>query len=78
MYEKTPQNTRDDLAFMIRHHMSLRKNNQEKRRFGDKTASKLVDPSTGKYFNQRNVKLLLILMLMDKMGRYGIGQLPLP
>lgn len=56
-----------DLFFMITYHMSLRPQNG-KTGFGRLLGNRLVDES-GQYKNERRVKLLLILILMDHIGR---------
>jgi hypothetical protein len=64
MYQKSDLSDKNDLWYMIRNHMSLN-DLWSKRLWLD-----LIDEN-GKYKNERKVKLLLILVLMDKMGRYG-------
>lgn len=65
MHNQADPADKQDLWFLIRNHMSLR-NGQWSRRLW----SQLIDDN-GKYKNDRKVKLLLVLVLMDKMGRYG-------
>lgn len=62
MYQKSSPEDRNDLWFIIQNHMSL------KDRFGRNIIKNLVD-ETGKYKNDRRIKLLLILILMDQSGR---------
>lgn len=67
MYQKASTEDKNDLWFVIQNHMSLRQ------AFGRKTIKNLVD-ETGKYKNDRRIKLLLILILMDQSGRTKIGE----
>ncbi len=55
---------KEDLWYMIRNHMSLHD------LWSKRLWVELIDEN-GKYKNERRVKLLLILVLMDKMGRFG-------
>ncbi len=64
IHQKSDLSDKDDLWYMIRNHMSLN-DLWSKRLWVD-----LIDEN-GKYKNERKVKLLLILVLMDKMGRFG-------
>jgi len=66
MYEKTSEKDKEDLWFIIKNHMKL---NDEKG-FGRKILDRYLDEE-GKYKNERKVKLLLVLLLMDRMGRGG-------
>lgn len=68
MYEKTSSEEKAILWFMIRNHMSLRNGIWSKRLHPE-----LLD-NNGKYKDERKVKLLLILVLMDQMGRYGTAE----
>lgn len=67
MYQKASSQDKEDLWFIIKHHMSL------KDRFGKNILNQLMD-DTGKFKNERRVKLLLILILMDQSGRVKLGQ----
>lgn len=63
-YEKSTPEQKDDLWFLIRHHMDLNDAG-----FGKKLLNKLIDPDTLKYKNDRKTKLLLALIIMDRAGR---------
>lgn len=69
MFQNAQTGDKRDLAFMITHHMSLRNGT-----FSKRVAKLILNPTTGKYINDRKVKLLLTLILMDQMGRYGTGE----
>jgi hypothetical protein len=62
MYKKADEKDRQDLWFIIQNHMTLNKKGFGKHGFD------WVDDN-GKYKNIRRVKLLLILILMDRLGR---------
>ena len=64
MYEKADEKDKEDLWFVIRHHMDLKEEG-----FGKRLARIFVDGETGKYKNERRIKLLLVLILMDRRGR---------
>ncbi len=68
MYDKVNAAQKDDMWFAIRGHMSLGSDGF------NKIKKDLVDAKTGKYINSRKIKLLLLLILMDQMGRYGTGE----
>ena len=69
MFQNAQTGDKRDLAFMIANHMSLRNGT-----FGKRVAQQIIDPATGKYKNERRIKLLLTLILMDQMGRFGTGE----
>lgn len=58
MWNKLSPSDKTDLFFLVKHHM----------RFGVKTAKLLIDEN-GKYKDVRRIKLLLVLMIMDWLGR---------
>ena len=64
MYAKASSQDKDDLWFIISNHMSL----SDKAGMPKSLWRKLVDQN-GNYKNERKVKLLLALFLMDRMGR---------
>ena len=64
LYAKSTQEEKDDLWFMIRWHMDLHE------LFGKKLVNMLSE--NGKYKNERKVKLLLVLILMDQTGRIAL------
>lgn len=64
MYEKADGKDKEDLWFVIRHHMDLKEEG-----FGKRLSRIFVDGETGKYKNERRIKLLLVLILMDRRGR---------
>jgi NEDD4-binding protein 2 len=68
MYDKVNAAQKDDLWFAIQGHMSLGSNGF------NKIKNSLVDAKTGKYINDRKIKILLLLILMDQMGRFGDGE----
>ena len=67
MYQKASSDDKNDLWFMIKNHMTLGD------RFGRNVIKNLVD-ETGKFKNDRRIKLLLILIFMDQSGRIKIGE----
>lgn len=69
MYEKASPEDKADLWFVIQHHMDLKSAG-----FGKKLLAQLLDQS-GKFKNDRKIKLLLILIMMDQSGRIGLGEL---
>jgi len=68
MYEKASAEDKEDLWFIIQQHMSLQPH------FPRKFLRQLLD-ATGKFKNDRRVKLLLILIMMDQSGRISLGGL---
>jgi hypothetical protein len=70
MHDKASDVDKEDLWFIIRNHMNINE------RLGKRLANKIVDPKTGKFYPNRKVKLLLTLMLMDRMGRTGTDKGP--
>lgn len=67
MYDHASQQDKDDLWYIIKHHMNLTRSG-----FSKRLIKELVDQN-GKFINERKVKLLLILTLMDKSGRLDIS-----
>jgi tRNA nucleotidyltransferase (CCA-adding enzyme) len=67
MYDKADQTEKDDLWWIIKYHMSLK----DDVGFQNKALKKELLDDNGKYRNERRVKLLLVLLLMDRMGRGG-------
>lgn len=65
MYSNASQQDKDDLWYIIRHHMNL----SDKEGFRSKSLKRELIDSQGKYKSERKVKLLLILLLMDRLGR---------
>jgi hypothetical protein len=63
MYDDASAKDKDDLWFIINNHMALRPEG-----FGKKRNNQWFDENS-KYKNERKIKLLLILILMDRMGR---------
>jgi hypothetical protein len=63
MYQNASQEDRDDLWFIIKKHMKFY------RGFG-KLDKEMID-NEGKYKDVRRYKLLLLLVLMDRLGRAG-------
>lgn len=67
MYAKANPQDKEDLWFAIQHHMNL----SDTEGFGSKgLKTDLIDPD-GKYKADRKVKLLLVLLIMDRLGRGG-------
>jgi len=66
MYDDASAKDKDDLWFIINNHMTLKPEG-----FGKKRNNQWIDEN-GKYKNERRIKLLLILIIMDRMGR-GTG-----
>lgn len=69
MYEKSSQQDKDDLWFIIQNHMKLHDFG-----FSKKSLNQLLD-DTGKFKNDRKIKLLLILIMMDQSGRIKLNAL---
>ena len=67
MYEKANPQDRDDLWWAIKYHMSLKDN----KGFENKALKKEILDQNGNYLPDRRIKLLLVLLLMDRMGRGG-------
>lgn len=67
MYEKANEQDKTDLWWIIKYHMSLK----DDLGFQNKSLKRELLDSTGKYKSDRKVKLLLVLLLMDRMGRGG-------
>ena len=67
MYDDASAKDKDDLWFIINNHMSLKPEG-----FGKKRNNQWIDEN-GKYKNERKIKLLLILIIMDRMGRGTSG-----
>lgn len=68
MYDNTSMEDKKTLWFVIRNHMDISKTG-----FGKELNRRLMGPD-GKYKNSRRVKLLLTLILMDRMGRIGSSE----
>jgi|688.fasta_scaffold45535_3 tRNA nucleotidyltransferase (CCA-adding enzyme) len=67
MYQKADPKDREDLWWVIKYHMSL----HDKDGFKNKALKKEILDENGKYKTDRKIKLLLVLLLMDRMGRGG-------
>jgi tRNA nucleotidyltransferase/poly(A) polymerase len=67
MYANSSPEDKADLWFMIQHHMGLHDTDGFR---SHKLKVELMDQD-GKYKNERKIKLLLVLLLMDRMGRGG-------
>ena len=65
MYANASEVDKQDLWFMIRYHMDL------KQGFSKGLLSQILE--NGKFKNERRIKLLLVLILMDKTGRFKLG-----
>jgi hypothetical protein len=77
MYKNASKRDIDDLWYLIAQHMSLKNVAEDKETgvttggFGKIIKNQWID-GNGKYKNERRIKLLLILIIMDRMGR-GTG-----
>lgn len=69
MYDQASGEDKQDLWFMIQHHMNLTNSG-----FSKKLLMQLLD-KTGKFINDRKIKLLLILIMMDQSGRLSLNDL---
>lgn len=67
MYEKASPQDKADLWFIIQHHMNL----SDSEGFRSKSLKSDLLDDNGKYKTDRRVKLLLVLLLMDRFGRGG-------
>lgn len=67
MYDKSSSEDKSDLWFLITNHMALDDNMGIK----NKSLKREVLDDDGKFKNERKIKLLLILFLMDRLGRGG-------
>lgn len=67
LYNRSPEEDRQDLWFAIKHHMSL----DGSKGFENRALKIELMDSDGRYRNERRVKVLLALLLMDRMGRGG-------
>lgn len=72
VYEKSNSKDKEDLWWIIKYHMSLKNEG-----FLNKKLKKELLDDNGKYKNDRKVKLLLVLLLMDRMGRGETGNVSL-
>ena len=63
IWQASPLKDRKDLFFMINHHMALRGEG-----FSKRLSKRLIDED-GCYHNTRGIKLLVILIMMDRLGR---------
>ncbi len=66
IWEKSGYEDKKDLFFIVNHHMGLR--TQSASGFGKRLSNQWIDEN-GQYKNERKIKLLLILVLMDRLGR---------
>lgn len=71
-YEKSSEKDKEDLWWIIKYHMSLK----DEGFLNKKLKRELLDDE-GKYKNFRRIKLLLVLLLMDRMGRGNTGKVSL-
>jgi tRNA nucleotidyltransferase/poly(A) polymerase len=67
MYDKADPQDKADLWFIIQHHMNLNDTDG----FASKKLKLAMMDQQGKYLPDRRVKLLLILLVMDRLGRGG-------
>jgi tRNA nucleotidyltransferase/poly(A) polymerase len=67
MYSKADAQDKEDLWWLIKHHMSL----DDARGIENKALKREILDDQGKYKSDRRIKLLLVLLLMDRMGRGG-------
>ena len=67
LYKRSPQDQQEDLWFAIKHHMNL----DDQEGFGRKALKIDLMGPDGRYRNERRVKVLLALLIMDRMGRGG-------
>jgi tRNA nucleotidyltransferase/poly(A) polymerase len=67
MYSKADAQNKEDLWWLIKHHMSL----DDARGIENKALRREILDDQGKYKSDRRIKLLLVLLLMDRMGRGG-------
>jgi len=67
MYSKADPQDKEDLWWLIKHHMSL----DDERGIGNRELKREILDDQGKYKSDRRIKLLLVLLLMDRMGRGG-------
>jgi tRNA nucleotidyltransferase/poly(A) polymerase len=72
MYSQSNQSDKDDLWWVIKYHMSLK----DKEGFQNKSLKKEILDDQGKYKPDRKIKLLLVFLLMDRMGRGGESGIP--
>lgn len=74
MYLKSSVEDKEDLWYIIKHHMDLKGEGFGKRMLGG------LKDSDGKFKNERRIKLLLILIMMDQSGRIAadMPEDPLP
>ena len=63
IYEKSSQDDKDDLWWIIKYHMSLK----DQEGFQNKKLIKELLDENGKYKSDRRTKLLLVLLLMDEL-----------
>jgi hypothetical protein len=67
IWNKASMLAKKDIYFLIKHHMSLR-DQSGKIGFGKRRGNMFVDEK-GQYINKTPIKLLLVLILMDRLGR---------
>lgn len=71
MYQNADPQEKEDLWFLIKNHMKIK----DEQGFEDKALMRKLMGPDGRYSNDRPLKLLLILLLMDRMGRGAIHTL---
>lgn len=67
MYDSADSSDKEDLWFIIQHHMNL----SDSDGFGSKKLKSFLLDDQGNYRSDRRIKLLLVLLLMDRLGRGG-------
>jgi len=65
MWNKMSTSDKSDLFFIVKHHMGTRHASPG---FGRGSTEKFVGPN-GKYKNTRRIKLLIVILVMDALGR---------
>ncbi len=66
IWDKSSEKDKEDFFFVVQHHMGLR--TQAATGFGKRLSNQWIDEK-GQYKNERKIKLLLVLVLMDRLGR---------
>lgn len=72
IYDQTNPKDKEDLWWIIKYHMSLK----DKEGFQNKALKKELLDDQGRYKADRKIKLLLVFLLMDRMGRGGEAGTP--
>jgi len=72
MYGQANSMDKEDLWWVIKYHMSLK----DEQGFQNKSLKKELLDDQGKYKSDRKIKLLLVFLLMDRMGRGGESGIP--